>query len=263
MKTGHQDLQERDEGWRPMSPVNLTERFKGSSTLWAQRHPRPRTCLDGVASQPVEHFQVLHEIFEVQADARPDAVAVMFDREETTYAELEARANRLARHLRSRGVQRGSLVAMLLPRSADGYAALLGILKAGAAYVPLDPEYPADRVAYILENCAAGALVTTADLAGRQAAFGGVVIRVDAGRESIDAECSTRLPRNAVGVGPRDLCYVIYTSGSTGRPKGVMIEHRSACHLVGAEGRIFDVRPEDRVYQGFSLAFDASVEEVC
>src|SRR5439155_128226 len=155
MKAQRHDPQQRAEGGRPMSPVNLPERFKASSTLWAQRHPGPRTCPDGEAPEPVEDFAILHEIFEMQSDIRPDAVAVMFDQEETTYADLEARANRLARHLRSRGVQRGSLVAMLLPRSADAYAALLGILKAGAAYVPLDPEYPADRVEYILDNCAA------------------------------------------------------------------------------------------------------------
>src|ERR1041384_7824713 len=83
-------------------------------------------------------FRVLHEIFEAQADARPDAVAVVFGREETTYAELDQRANQLARHLSARGIHRGSLVAMLLPRSTDAYVALLGILKAGAAYVPLD-----------------------------------------------------------------------------------------------------------------------------
>src|SRR5437773_1526422 len=86
--------------------------------------------------------------------------------------------------------------------------------------------------------------------------------RMDADRETIRSQSCSRLPRNAVGVGLRDLCYVIYTSGSTGRPKGVMIEHRSACHLVCAEARLFSVRPVDRVYQGFSLAFDASVEEV-
>ena len=125
-----------------MSPVNLTERFKASSTLWAQRHPRPQACPDSVAPEPVEDFHVLHEIFEAQADARTDPVTVMFDREETTYAHLEARANRLARHLRSRGVQRGSLVAVLLPRSADTYAALLGILKAGAAYAPRGSRLP-------------------------------------------------------------------------------------------------------------------------
>src|SRR5213076_3627411 len=97
-------------------------------------------------------------------------------------------ANRLARQFCARGVLRGSLVAMLLPRSVDAYATLLGILKAGAAYVPIDPEYPADRVAYILEDSGAGALVTTADLARRHAAFGGAVVRVDADRAAIDAE---------------------------------------------------------------------------
>src|ERR1043166_507903 len=206
--------------------------------------------------------EVLHEIFETQADARPQGVALVFGCDETTYAALESRANRLARHLRSQGVGRGSVVAMLLPRSADAYAALLGILKAGAAYVPIDPEYPADRVAYILKDSGAGTLVTTAGLAGPHAKFGGAVVRTDADRDAIASESAARLRREEIGVGARDLCYIIYTSGSTGRPKGVMIEHRSACHLVRAEGQLFAVQPRDRVYQGFSLSFDASVEEV-
>ncbi len=205
---------------------------------------------------------LLHEIFEAQADARPENVAVVFGREETTYASLESRANRLARHLRSRGVGRGSLVAMLLRRSVDAYAAILGILKSGAAYVPIDPEYPADRVAYILEDSGAMALVTSADLARRHAAFEGAVVRVDADRDVIAAEKPSRLTRKEVGVSSQDLCYVIYTSGSTGRPKGVMIEHRNARRLVQAEGHIYAARSEDRVYQGASLAFDLSVEEV-
>ena len=205
---------------------------------------------------------VLHEAFERQADAGPDRVAVVCDRGRTTYGKLEGQANRLARHLRRRGVGRGSVVAMRLRRSTEAYAAILGILKAGSAYVPIDPEYPHERVAYILEDCGASAIVTTADLAGRHTAFGGAVVRVDGDRRAIDTESSARLPRREVGVGPRDLCYIIYTSGSTGRPKGVMIEHRSASHLVRAEADLFGVAPSDRVYQGFYLSFDASVEEV-
>src|SRR2546426_3714485 len=172
------------------------------------------------AAPPGPH--VLHAIFEAQADARPEAVAVVFGGEETTYANLESRANRLARHLRRRGVGHGSVVAMLLPRSPDAYAALLGILKAGASYVPIDPDYPVDRVAYILEDSGATVLVTTADLAGRHGAFGGAVVRFDADCDAIAAESAARLPSGEEGVGPFDLCYVIYTSGSTGRPKGVM-----------------------------------------
>src|SRR5438128_3125969 len=139
--------------------------------------------------------EVLHEIFEAQADARPEAVAVVYGREETTYADLESRANQLARHLRSHGVGCGSIVAILLPRGVDAYAAVLGILKSGAAYVPIDAEYPADRVAYILEDSGAAALVTTADLAEPHAAFRGAVIRVDSTREAIADESSARLPR--------------------------------------------------------------------
>ena len=206
--------------------------------------------------------QPLHEIFETRADLCPGALAVVSAGERLTYLELEERANRLARHLRARGVGRGSRAAVLLPRSPDAYAALLGILKAGAAYVPLDPEYPVDRVAFILRDCEAEVLVTTASLASQHPRFGGALVSLDADAAAIAAESHARLAPGEVGNGPRDLCYIIYTSGSTGRPKGVMVEHRSACHLVHAEGELFQVRPEDRVYQGFSLAFDASVEEI-
>ena len=206
--------------------------------------------------------QPLHEIFEKRADLCPGALAVVSAGERLTYLELEERANRLARHLRARGVGRGSRAAVLLPRSPDAYAALLGILKAGAAYVPLDPEYPVDRVAFILRDCEAEVLVTTASLASQHPRFGGALVSLDADAAAIAAESHARLAPGEVGNGPRDLCYIIYTSGSTGRPKGVMVEHRSACHLVHAEGELFQVRPEDRVYQGFSLAFDASVEEI-
>src|SRR5207302_9480718 len=120
---------------------------------------------------------LLHELFEAQAEARPEALAVVFGSQEVTYGELDSRANRLARHLRQRGVKRGSIVAMLLPRSVGAYATLLGILKTGAAYLPLDPAYPADRVGYALADSGTHALVTTAALAANHGTFGGGVVR--------------------------------------------------------------------------------------
>ena len=179
-----------------------------------------------------------------------------------TYAELERRANQLARFLRGRGVRRGDCVGLWLPRSLDAYVALLAILKTGAAYVPLDPEYPAERVSFILSDCQARALVTTSELARPVGGFPGQTLPLDELQADIAAQPSDRLSRADTGTTPADRCYVIYTSGTTGKPKGVEIEHRSACHLVRAEGKLFQVQPGDRVYQGFSLAFDASVEEV-
>jgi non-ribosomal peptide synthetase-like protein len=203
-------------------------------------------------------FEALHEIFEAQAQVLPNHAAVVFGSQTITYGELNARANQLARHLRKRGVSRGAAVAMLLPRSIEAYASILGILKAGAAYVPIDPEYPADRIAWILADSGACAMVTACD----GLAFDGEVIQIDDDRERIAAENPENLPCDEESGHPEDLCYVIYTSGSTGRPKGVMVEHRNARHLALIESRIFGMRREDRVYQGAPLCFDLSVEEI-
>src|SRR5436190_9291119 len=140
---------------------------------------------------------VLQEIFEAQADARPEAIAIVFGSESVTYAELESRANRFARYLRDRGAGPGAVVGLLLPRSIDSYAALLGILKSGAAYVPIDPEYPEDRIAYILEDCGADALVTTGELADVGGGFGGVIVRLDTDRAIIAAANPARLEPDA------------------------------------------------------------------
>jgi non-ribosomal peptide synthetase-like protein len=206
--------------------------------------------------------ELLHELFESTAEARKDAIAIVCGAESITYSKLEERANRLAHWLRGQGVRRGDCVGLLLPRSIELCAALLAILKTGAAYVPIDPSYPADRVGFILSDCKARALVTMRSLAERAAKFEGTFVLLGESQADIAAQSSARISCDETGTTPNDLCYVIYTSGSTGRPKGVEIEHRSVCHLVRAEGAIFQVRPEDRVYQGFSVAFDASVEEV-
>jgi non-ribosomal peptide synthetase-like protein len=229
--------------------------------------PEERERLLGVWSGP-EHDPalaapaLLHELFERQAAAHPESIALVCGDDRLTYGELENHANRLAHHLRARGAGRGSCVGIWLPRSMDVYVAMLGTLKAGAAYVPLDPDCPEDRAAFVLADCGARVLITAGELAGRPAAFSGARVRLDAEHGEISAQSAQRPAAADAGAGPEDLCYLIYTSGSTGRPKGVEIEHRHACHLVRAEARIFAVEPGDRVYQGFSAAFDASVEEI-
>jgi non-ribosomal peptide synthetase-like protein len=237
---------------------------------------------------------LLHELFEQQADAHPESIALVCDGLQLTYRELEQRSNQLARFLQGRGVRRGDLVGLWLPRSLEAYVALLAILKAGAAYVPLDPDYPAARVSFILSDCHARALIIVGQLSRpfpvatqgrdvsprRPASPSGAAsgngrrlgkASLPAGCEAFDldeiqaellAQPANRLTRADTGTSPTDLCYVIYTSGTTGNPKGVEIEHRSACHLVRAEGKLFQVQPSDRVFQASSLAFDASVEEI-
>ena len=206
--------------------------------------------------------ELLHELFEQQASARPGSLALVCAGQEITYGELDRRANQLARFLRGRGVGRGDCVGLWLPRSIEAIVSLLAVLKAGAAYVPLDPEFPPERVGFILSDCRARALVTTSRSGALADSFPAEVVLVDRLQEAIEARNCERLSRAETGLAPEDLCYVIYTSGTTGKPKGVQVEHRSVCHLVRAEGKLFQVQPADRVYQGFSLAFDASVEEV-
>lgn len=222
-----------------------------STTVEVRPAPRPTTA----ATTPA----LLHDLFGRTAAAWPDRIAVACDGQVWTYRDVDRASNRLARVLRAGGVRRGDHVGLLLPRSADAPIALLAVLKAGAAYVPLDPDYPADRIAYILDDCKAHSLITVSELGARHAGFSGSVVRPDAGHGELDDDS---VPAAESGVAASDVCYVIYTSGTTGRPKGVQVEHRNASHLVRAEGEIFRVVPDDRVYQGFSVAFDASVEEI-
>lgn len=220
------------------------------------------TVRGDVAAPDLLGSGLLHELFEQTAETYPGKIALMCADGRMTYAEVERRANQLARHLRRRGVKRSDCVGVLLPRSLEVCVTLLGILKAGAAYVPLDPGFPAERVAFVLADSQARALVTTKTLAAKATSFNGEIIVLDECQLEIACQPVTRLTPVETGALPGDLCYIIYTSGSTGQPKGVQIEHRSVCHLVRCEGEIFRVRPEDRIYQGFSIAFDASVEEI-
>ena len=209
-----------------------------------------------------EQAATLAELFEVQAELSPEGIAVECGSFQMTYRELDQATNQLASYLRALGAGPEETVAFWLPRSKDVYVALLGILKAGAAYVPLDSEYPTDRVTYILNDSRCKIIVTTSEYSERLADFSGTVILLDRDGPQIAMQSLQSLTDGVPNATSENLCYVIYTSGSTGKPKGVQIEHRSAVHLVKTEAERFALRPDDRIYQGFSIAFDASVEEV-
>jgi non-ribosomal peptide synthetase-like protein len=202
----------------------------------------------------------LHHFFEAQARSHPERIALFCAGQEISYGELDQQANQLARYLRAKGIGRGSFVAMMLPRSTDVYLSILAILKSGAGYVPIDHECPPDRVDYILQDCQVAALLTTSALAETLSSPACPILQLDRERNAVSCELPEK--PEAMEVEAHDVAYVIYTSGSTGRPKGVQIEHHSVCNLVRSESAIFQVQPQDRVYQGFSVAFDASVEEI-
>jgi len=204
----------------------------------------------------LDREETLAQIFAASARCFGSRPAVEEGGLRQTYAELDAVADRVAHLLRSRGLGRGALVGLWFPRGASAYAALLGILRAGAAYVPLDPDLPPARVHQVATECRMDLLLAPA-LAGTEPGLPCPVLDPQTPAQDPPPEAAL-----ATGPEPDDVAYVIFTSGSTGTPKGVPITHRSACALVRAEQQLFRVGAEDRVFQGFSLAFDASVEEL-
>ena len=212
---------------------------------------------------------LIHSLVEAQARRAPQAPALAFEGERLTYAELEARANRLARALRRRGVGPEALVGVAAERSVETIVALLAVLKAGGAYVPLDPSYPSERLAFMWGDAsrprpggAAPVLLAQERTAGAVPAHGAQVLRLDADAALWAGESAEPLPAGAAGVDHDHLAYVIYTSGSTGRPKGVLIAHRGVVNVIRESARLLDVGPESRVLQLASLSFDASVLEI-
>jgi amino acid adenylation domain-containing protein len=202
--------------------------------------------------------RTIHQLFADQACRTPDAVAVV-DRDcSLTYGEVEQRANRMAAHLRAAGVERESLVAVCLDRSADLIVAILGILKAGAAFVPLDPEYPQARLAAMLDDVKPAALVTDRRLASALPPTAGRLICLDEDAAEIGRQSPVGVD---AGVTPDNLAYVMFTSGSTGRAKGVAVPHRAVVRLLFGIDYV-DLGPDQTILQLAPVSFDASTFEI-
>ncbi|MEU0900791.1 non-ribosomal peptide synthetase, partial [Streptomyces massasporeus] len=201
----------------------------------------------------------IHDQVTARAETAPNAIAVSCAGEHMTYRELDQAANRLAHHLVSLGAGPGHLVALSVERGTQMAVGLLGILKSGAAYVPLDPAYPADRLAYMLEDSRATILVTHRGLNGNLPTDDIHIVDVDAEKDTLSGLPATP-PQT--GVSASDLAYVIYTSGSTGRPKGVAVEHHNVLHLMANSQDLYGFRPDDVWTVFHSYAFDFSVWEL-
>ncbi|WP_314195781.1 Pls/PosA family non-ribosomal peptide synthetase [uncultured Arthrobacter sp.] len=209
----------------------------------------------------------LNQLFEARCDAyadqgQADQLAVDAEDIVLTYEELDRRANQLARYLLAAGARPGDRIALLFDQPSYAYIAMLGVLKICAAYVPLDPGFPPDRLKYIVEDADVTAVLSLSHLQDLLPEVAALTICLDDVRAHVDAQDSSRMEELLEGGAADQLAYIIYTSGSTGKPKGVAIEHASICNFVRVASALYGIGPTDRVYQGMTIAFDFSVEEI-
>jgi amino acid adenylation domain-containing protein len=206
--------------------------------------PYPRKCV--------------HELVAEQADRTPNAAAVIQGHQQLTFKELNELANQLADHLKKWNLATDTPVAICLPRSLELTVALLGVMKAGAACMPLDPDYPAERLAYMLEDSQAPVLITHSGLLTRFGSATPEVIEFKSDWEILRGGSK----QNPPVADPESLAYIIYTSGSTGKPRGVLLSHRGLVNHHCAAIKLYDLRPTDRTLQFSSISFDIAVEEI-
>jgi amino acid adenylation domain-containing protein len=202
----------------------------------------------------------LHQLFEAQAARVPENIALSFQGHHLSYAELNSRANRFAHYLRSLGVGPEVLVGLLVGRSVEMVVALLGVLKAGGAYLPLDPSYPKERLSFMIEDAKVPVLVAGESVPDGLVSERVKVVVLESELARIEQEPEENL--TGIDVVPQNLAYVIYTSGSTGQPKGVLITHRAVVNHNFAIAALYGLQPHDRVLQFASLSFDVAVEEI-
>ncbi|WP_026257467.1 Pls/PosA family non-ribosomal peptide synthetase [Actinopolymorpha alba] len=240
------------------------------------RFPRSRSGPDGVlacagwdGTVQWRDGERLERLFEercdrMRAQGNADGLAVDAGDVVLTYAQLDEKANRLARFLIAEGVRPGDRIGLLLDDAVDAYAGMLAVLKAHAVYVPLDIGFPPDRLSYIVSDASVRVVLSLSRLAERMGRLADSVdlLYLDRMRSRIAEQSPDRLDPMAVGEPADDLCYVIYTSGSTGRPKGVAIGHPAVCNFVRVASEVYGITSDDRVYQGMTIAFDFSVEEI-
>ncbi|MGW2347517.1 amino acid adenylation domain-containing protein [Actinacidiphila glaucinigra] len=219
--------------------------------------PAGPTVADAVTVGAIENASSdVFAAIEEQARLTPDAPAVVDATGTSTYAQLLAAVTPLARALHSNGVRAGDLVGLSLPRGRDAVTAMLGVLRAGAGYLPLDPGYPAARLAVMVEEAAPRVVIVPAD------GTDGIAGSLPAGTPVIAVDAAGTAPLPGTAAAPEDPAYVVFTSGSTGRPKGVVVPRRALAHFCRAAGERYGFSPTDRVLQFASLSFDASVEEI-
>ncbi|GAB3094388.1 non-ribosomal peptide synthetase [Lysobacter terrae] len=223
-----------------------------------------RAELDALQPQPIAFDREcrMHQFFERQCDRTPARIALRAGRAAVSYTDLEAQANRIAHVLRGHGIRRGALVGLALDRGVDMLAALLGILKAGAGYVPLDPQFPAERLAYMAADAGLAMLVTTSEYAPRFDLRGRPMLLVDEHATQLSDAAAQRLSDDAEAARPDDPAYVIYTSGSTGRPKGVIVPHRAVSNFITSMQREPGLSERDRLLAITTLSFDIAVLEL-
>jgi amino acid adenylation domain-containing protein len=200
----------------------------------------------------------IHQLFETQVEHNPDAVAVVFENQQLTYTDLNCRANQLAHYLQSLGVVADQLVAICVERSLEMIVGLLGILKAGGAYLPIDPDYPQERISFMFQDTQVKILLTQESLLASLPNHEAIVVCLDKDWEQIN-QASLENLNSAVSA--ENLTYVIYTSGSTGTPKGVAVTHQAVNRLV-LNTNYIHFTPDDRVVQASNIAFDAATFEI-
>jgi amino acid adenylation domain-containing protein/non-ribosomal peptide synthase protein (TIGR01720 family) len=244
----HPDAAMAPKPTRRVGDVEILTRAEQEDVLRTSRGPSAERRAETVAQQMSR-----------QAQQAPDAIAVVHENESVTYGELERRTNQLGHHLQGQGVGAEVCVGVCLERGVELAIALLGVLKAGGSYVPLDPEYPPERLRYMVADCTPAMLITRPELANWAHGVASKQVHLERDAESIQSRPTLAVPS---ALQPRNLIYTIYTSGSSGQPKGAMNTHGGVSNRLTWMREFYGLQPRDRMLQKTSVSFDVSVSEL-